>query len=330
MKQRFWFREILLFLGLVALLIVPGVSTVYAAAPPSSDLYGLEDDDDMDDEEGEEEDEGDEQKSKPKPKAATSKNNKQVTQNDVKNLTKDQTLHSYECGRGHKGHHGRRGCRGKKGCGGGCHKGRRGRRGAKGCGGGCGKGRRARRGHRGAKGCSGGCGKGRRARGCRGKGRRGGQGCGGGCRRGKGHHGHGRGHGNHRHHRFYIQRLLDHHQGVKRNVTYLSNGIKSVTTSSNPTVVRYLQIHVAQMKRRMDMGRLVRWWDPFFQEMFANYRDISMKIRNIPNGIEVLETGRTKKAIALIHAHAQAVNKFALYGREEARKCHKLKKKTKE
>ncbi len=100
-----------------------------------------------------------------------------------------------------------------------------------------------------------------------------------------------------------------------------------MTTSNDPRVARYLQIHVMQMKRRVDAGQMVRWWDPLFQDIFKHYQSIQMNVKKIPKGIAVYEVGKTRIAIGIIHAHAQAVSKFVQRGRNEARMCHKLKRK---
>lgn len=133
-----------------------------------------------------------------------------------------------------------------------------------------------------------------------------------------------------KHHRVYIHKLLNMYKNINRVLTYMPNGVKTITTSKDPKVVAAIQAHVLQMKRRMDHGAVVRRWDPFFRQLFRHYSQIKMVLKKRPDGIEVVETGKDPKVIAMIHAHAANVSAFIKKSWQEARRCHLFKQKQKQ
>ena len=116
--------------------------------------------------------------------------------------------------------------------------------------------------------------------------------------------------------------LLSNHYKIEREVEFLDNGVKTLTTSSDLNVAKRLQIHVEQMKSLVESGRSIRGWDPLFAAIFEHYDLIEMEISPVENGIAVLETSYDPFVSELIKEHARVVSLFVQYGHEEARRAH--------
>ena len=52
-----------------------------------------------------------------------------------------------------------------------------------------------------------------------------------------------------------VHELIMSHDQIKRTVTNLPNGIKTVTESDDPRVAQTIKAHVASMEKRLDEGK---------------------------------------------------------------------------
>jgi hypothetical protein len=151
-------------------------------------------------------------------------------------------------------------------------------------------------------------------------------GCGAGCcgkGSGPGHgaarHGGGGGYGRGTDHQG-IHALLDRHDAIERTVEEIEGGVVTVTTSEDPEVAEMIRTHVRSMKRRVDSGHGMRWWDPVFAELFRNHENIAMEIEDVPGGVRVRETSDDPYTAKLIRQHAvRGVSEFVAEGHERAR-----------
>jgi hypothetical protein len=116
-----------------------------------------------------------------------------------------------------------------------------------------------------------------------------------------------------------IWTLLTRHQAVTRTVEELPDGVRTVTTTSDPELVPVLRRHVRQMAARVEEGRPIRVWDPVFRGVFANAEKVRIEPRDIEGGIEVVETSDDPEVVKLIQAHAAKVNAFVAGGHAAAR-----------
>jgi hypothetical protein len=121
-----------------------------------------------------------------------------------------------------------------------------------------------------------------------------------------------------------IHQLFANHESIQREVTKTTDGVETVTTSSDPKVAALLVEHAYAMKERMEKKQPIRMWDPLFVELFANASKINMEVTRIPNGVRVVETSADKYVVKLIQAHADAVSEFAEKGMEVMHKRHDL------
>ena len=116
--------------------------------------------------------------------------------------------------------------------------------------------------------------------------------------------------------------LLEHRAKITRTVTPLPNGIETVTTSADPSVVTQLTAHVAAMAKRMKEGRPIHARDPFFAELFRHGNDIAIEIVPLPDGVRVIETSRDPFTVKLLQEHARIVDRFLANGMSEMHKNH--------
>ncbi|AOV18689.1 hypothetical protein BJI67_15535 [Acidihalobacter aeolianus] len=118
--------------------------------------------------------------------------------------------------------------------------------------------------------------------------------------------------------------LLRRHKELRREVTYLPDGIRAVTTSDQPDLVRLIQEHAQAMHQRMSEGFGLRFWDPAFLEIFAQADAIVFKIGMLPNGVVANSTSEDPNVVKLIYTHAQAVSSFVDEGFIAARRATSL------
>lgn len=120
--------------------------------------------------------------------------------------------------------------------------------------------------------------------------------------------------------------LLNNHKLLERKVEPIENGVRTLTESDDPEVVKTLQRHVATMAERVKHHRPVRMWDPLFQEIFRHGDQVKLEFENTPRGVRVTETSDDPQVVSLIQEHARVVSGFVEHGFEEARQAHPVPK----
>lgn len=116
--------------------------------------------------------------------------------------------------------------------------------------------------------------------------------------------------------------LLENHQKIRREVTVVENGVKTVTESDDPAVAAKIQEHVFAMKKRVEEKRPIRMWDQLFQAIFRHAGKIEMKVEKTDTGVKVTETSTDPLVAKLIQLHAEVVSGFVKRGFEEAHEDH--------
>jgi hypothetical protein len=123
-----------------------------------------------------------------------------------------------------------------------------------------------------------------------------------------------------------FQQLFDHRSEITRQVVLRSDGIETVTESTNPEVTRLLQTHVASMLARVKEQRPIHRRDPLFAELFRYADRIEARHEPTASGIRVVETSTDPYVVKLLQAHAEVVNGFIANGHAEMMKNHPLPK----
>lgn len=111
-----------------------------------------------------------------------------------------------------------------------------------------------------------------------------------------------------------VHKLLFDHDKIKRTVTKLPDGIRTVTTSDDPQVAQYLKDHVASMSQRLKDGKVFNVASHTLPTIFANATKIRTDIEQTPNGVIVTQTSNDSATVAALQAHASEVSDLAREG----------------
>lgn len=113
-----------------------------------------------------------------------------------------------------------------------------------------------------------------------------------------------------------IHTLFVNHDRIKRTVTNLPNGIRTVTKSDDPQIVALLKSHVDDMMKRVGAGD-----DPglpiesdALHSIFRDRDKIRTSVETTASGIVVVQTSGDPKAVAELQEHAAQVTDFAQKG----------------
>ena len=113
-----------------------------------------------------------------------------------------------------------------------------------------------------------------------------------------------------------IHGLLFNHASIKRSVTNLPDGIRTVTESDDPQVAATIKKHVAYMGKRVDEGR-----DPglpiesaALHVIFLDKNKIKTTYETTEKGIVVIQTSADAGAVKALQDHAAEVTDLAQRG----------------
>jgi hypothetical protein len=113
-----------------------------------------------------------------------------------------------------------------------------------------------------------------------------------------------------------IHTLFVNHDRIKRSVTNLPNGIRTVTESDDPQIAALLKTHVGDMIKRVGDGD-----DPglpieskALHSIFRDKDKIKTSTVTTPNGVVVVQTSDDPKVVAELQKHAAQVTDFANEG----------------
>lgn len=116
-----------------------------------------------------------------------------------------------------------------------------------------------------------------------------------------------------------IQDLLTQHEKIQRSIEEIPNGIRAVTTSTDPDITTLIRTHVREMKSRIQDGHPIRAEDPLFREIFRHHDKIRFEIEDVPGGVRVTETSSDPQVVLLIRQRAQrAESEFVSGGMKRA------------
>ena len=113
-----------------------------------------------------------------------------------------------------------------------------------------------------------------------------------------------------------IHSLFANHDSIKRMVTNLPNGIRTVTESDDPEVAATLKEHVATMIQRVGDGRNPNLpiQSPALNAIYANRDKIRTEIEETSKGAVVVQTSDDAATVAALQKHAGEVSDFAREG----------------
>lgn len=106
-----------------------------------------------------------------------------------------------------------------------------------------------------------------------------------------------------------IHALLASHDRIKRTVTNLPDGIRTVTESDDPQTAELIKTHVAEMGQRVkngdDPGLPIE--SPALRSIFQNKDKIQTTYETTTSGIVVTQTSNDSKTVAVLQEHAAEV-----------------------
>ena len=113
-----------------------------------------------------------------------------------------------------------------------------------------------------------------------------------------------------------IHGMLSNHERIKRTVTNLPNGIRTVTESDDPELAVTIASHVAGMGKRVKEGRDpdLPIQSPTLKIIFKNRDKITTTYESTPKGIVVVQTSDDAKTVAALQKHAAEVTDLANRG----------------
>jgi hypothetical protein len=111
-----------------------------------------------------------------------------------------------------------------------------------------------------------------------------------------------------------VHDLLLGHDRIKRTVSNLPNGIKTVTESGDPNLAQSIKAHVASMAARLTDGREFNMFSKTIPVLFENKDKIKTTVEITPTGAVVTQISNDSTVVAALQAHAAEVSELARDG----------------
>jgi hypothetical protein len=111
-----------------------------------------------------------------------------------------------------------------------------------------------------------------------------------------------------------VHELVMNHAKIRRTVTNLPNGIRTVTESDDPKVAQSIKAHVASMSQRLKDGREFNIFSTTLPVLFENRDKIASKVEMTEKGSIVTRTSTDARVITALQAHATEVTELAQEG----------------
>lgn len=111
-----------------------------------------------------------------------------------------------------------------------------------------------------------------------------------------------------------VHDLVMNHSKIRRTVTNLPDGIRTVTESDDPQVARTIKAHVASMSQRLKDGREFNIFSTTLPVLFENRDRIRSVVELTEKGAVVTRTSTDAKVVAALQGHAAEVTELAQEG----------------
>jgi len=108
--------------------------------------------------------------------------------------------------------------------------------------------------------------------------------------------------------------LFQRHAEIRRTVTKIPGGVRTVTESDAPELVAQLQAHVTTMYRNLDRGFEMRCMSATLPVLLRNANRYRRRITLTPHGVAVTETSNDGQVVKAIRGHAREVSGFVRDG----------------
>lgn len=113
-----------------------------------------------------------------------------------------------------------------------------------------------------------------------------------------------------------LHEMFGNHDKIKRTVTNLPDGIRTVTESDDPQVAATIKKHVAEMGKRVEEGRDpgLPIESPALHSIFRDKDKIKTAYETTEKGIVVVQTSTDATAVKALQDHAAEVTDLAQRG----------------
>lgn len=111
-----------------------------------------------------------------------------------------------------------------------------------------------------------------------------------------------------------VHAMLFNHDKIRRSVTDLPNGIRTVTESDDPRVAQLIKQHVASMRERLTDGRVFNVASHTLPTIFANHGKVQTALEQTQNGVIVTQTSSDPETVVALQKHAREVSDLAQGG----------------
>lgn len=111
-----------------------------------------------------------------------------------------------------------------------------------------------------------------------------------------------------------VHEMLAYNERIKRTVTNLPDGIRTVTESDDAQVAQSIVAHVASMEKRLGEGRVFNLFSPTLPVLFEKKDRIRTKVEATDKGVTVVQTSDDAEVVAALQAHALEVSELARDG----------------
>jgi hypothetical protein len=112
-----------------------------------------------------------------------------------------------------------------------------------------------------------------------------------------------------------VRDLILNHDRIRRTVTNLPDGIKTLTESDDPQIAQVLKAHVASMEKRLSEGREFNLFSPTIPVLFQNKDKIKTVVETTDTGAIMTQTSSDPTVVAALQAHAVEVSELVRDGR---------------
>ncbi len=111
-----------------------------------------------------------------------------------------------------------------------------------------------------------------------------------------------------------VMNLVHNNTKIKRTVTKLPDGIKTVTESADPRIAQDIKAHVASMSGRLKEGKEFNIFSTTLPVIFDNAKNIKSAVEFTDKGAVVTRTSTDAKVVAALQAHAGEVTELVQEG----------------
>jgi hypothetical protein len=107
-----------------------------------------------------------------------------------------------------------------------------------------------------------------------------------------------------------VHGLVMGHGAITRTVTHLPDGIRTLTTSSDPEVAAMIVAHVASMAARLESGEVFNLFSPTLPTIFEGSDRIRSEFEYTDSGVAVVQTSDDPALVSALQAHAEEVTEL--------------------